>query len=206
MAPTDAAASSTERYAEEARRAEEFAGLPPALQDPEQLPAVPPGVVTPLYAFDPLSESKDRLWLHVRLATPHGQWSPAISLGDEEKSFFFTETSDGHSRAQIMRVSIHEEGPTVFVTLDNASEAPPCCVHNETDLQISLQATLIRKVRKGVAHAAVTETDEWHALPRRDARVHTGRERRFGFGAPVLTLIVTLPPTPNPYPYPYPYP
>ena len=40
MAPTDAAASSTERYAEEARRAEELAGLPPALQDPEQLPAV----------------------------------------------------------------------------------------------------------------------------------------------------------------------
>ena len=46
-----------------------------------------------------------------------------------------------------MRVSIQEEGPTVFVTLDNATEAPPCCVHNETDLQIFFQTTLIRKVR-----------------------------------------------------------
>ena len=54
---------------------------------------MPPGVVTPLYAFEPLSESKDRLWLHVRLATAHGQWSPAISLADEERSFFFTESS-----------------------------------------------------------------------------------------------------------------
>ena len=108
---------------------------------------MPPGVVTPLYAFEPLSESKDRLWLHVRLATAHGQWSPAISLADEERSFFFTESSDGHSRARILRVSIHEEGPTVFVTLDDATDAPPCCVHNETDVQIFVQATLIRRVR-----------------------------------------------------------
>ena len=103
MEAGDAAASGAERYgyAEEARRAEEAAGLPPALQDPTALPAVPPGVVTPLYAFEPLSDSaKDRLWLHVRLATPHGRWSPAISLSDEERSFFFTESSGGDSLAQ----------------------------------------------------------------------------------------------------------
>ena len=41
-----------------------------------------------------------------------------------------------------MRVSIHEEGPTVFVTLDNATEAPPCCVHNDTDRDIYFQAQL----------------------------------------------------------------
>ena len=196
-APADAAASSTERYVEEARRAEELGGLPAALQDPEQLPAVPPGVVTPLYAFEPLSESKDRLWLHVRLATAHGQWSPAISLADEERSFFFTESSDGHSRARILRVSIHEEGPTVFVTLDDATEAPPCCVHNETDVQIFVQATLIRRVRKGVAHAEVRETDEWHPLnplpsSRPDA-AHRGRARHVGFGVSAAVPVLWTP-------------
>ena len=59
-----AAAMGGDRYIEEIAR-----GLPPALSDPQQLPAVPPGVVTPLYHFDPLSEAKDRLWLYVRLAT-----------------------------------------------------------------------------------------------------------------------------------------
>ena len=131
--------------------------LPAALHDPMQLPAVPPGVVTPMYAFEPVSESKERLWLYLRLATPAGQWSPAISLNDEEKSYFFTEERGGTSHAQIMRVDIHEEGPTVFVTLESASDAPPCCVHNEASLPVFYQVHL-----SGASDAA---GEEWQTLP-----------------------------------------
>ena len=96
-------------------------------------------------------------------------------------------------------VEEHEETPRCWYVNPNPNPNPnptptPTLTLTLT-LPLPLPLTLIRKVRKGVAHGAVTEVDEWHCLPKRGDVSHKGRDhqRRSGFGAPVTVTAQVWP-------------
>lgn len=131
----------------------------------EQLPTCPPHSATPLYAFDTAGHAiKDTaaLCLFLRIAAPSMCWSPALPLDTGTPCHFFADAATAPSSADdaqgrsptILRVSMHEQGPTVFVTIEDATETPPCQILNESEKSVWFAVL--------VPNAKLT----WHELPR----------------------------------------
>ena len=174
--------------------------LPDELIDLTDLPAAPPGAVTPIYGFNNYSASTSDLRIYLRVATQNGAWSVPLPLNEAATFHFFPETwraptvmaSSSHDRSQdrwkLVRVSVHEQVPTVFVTIEDATASPPCCIRND-------------------AHAAVwysiwfsdkdPRREIWHEL---QPTAHWGKND-VGYhqmGVPVLWSNCDPPPASNP--------
>ena len=116
----------------------------------ERLPTCPPNSATPVYAFAARGvdvRDTSSLCLFCRLAVPTAGWSHALTVHAKEPQHFFAGEEaagggggdgdgggggggDSDALPAIVRVSMHEQGSTIFMVCEDASDAPPCQVLN----------------------------------------------------------------------------
>jgi len=141
-----------------------------------------------------------RLRLRIRVATPAGRWSPPFALTEATNYHCFTDhaavdataarrtsprraASSGAQMSDatsplVLRVSIRELAPTIFICVEDASETPPCCLRNETQHTVwfglvlpTTSTAFAESIAKPKAsfssHRTKAAGDRlvWHALP-----------------------------------------
>ena len=122
-----------------------------ALPDEEQLanlPSAPPNSVVPMYAFPPVTHTRASLHgllrlLFLRTAVGGGdggveEWSPPLQLVDETRAHLFARMRSAGREGvdadlRFLLVSFNQEGPTSFVSLEDATETPQCCIRNDSN-------------------------------------------------------------------------
>ena len=120
-----------------AHRRERDADTAPALED---LLAVPPGVVSPVYAaMRSRGDGKERSPLFIRTVCVGGRWSPPLALDEESSTHFFGQewADETSKRPTIIRVSVSERAATIFITVEDATDTPPCCITNSSEHPIN---------------------------------------------------------------------
>ena len=148
-----------------------------ALPDEEQLanlPSAPPNSVVPMYAFPPVTHTRASLHgllrlLFLRTAVGGGdggveEWSPPLQLVDETRAHLFARMRSAGREGvdadlRILRVSFNQEGPTTFVTLEDATETPPCCIRNDSN------RTVYYSISIGDGKEQEIKWTDWHELP-----------------------------------------
>jgi hypothetical protein len=129
------------------------------------LPSLPPSACSPVYHFEEDTDgglrktdsSKknllSRLRLRLRVAEPAGRWSPPFPLNEATNYHYFAHIQpDARPRpaaldrsspsatptppSMVVRISIREMAPTVFVCVEDATGTPPCCLRNEAGVPV----------------------------------------------------------------------